>query len=154
MRMQLGGREIDTARIGPVEVRMATVDMALLSGAALYELVRCFASTARKCRRAVLRRTRRRVHYVMEQIERQLADEAKRRADSRPAAEALLVTFKTVEDAAYLSGFLEGLENVYLSERAKIDHPPVTLEVRTVAHECSVFCGKLAAAINENEVEV
>jgi len=152
--------EVDTARVTGITVRAVGVDLAGLSGGALFELRRCFGRNARKCRQAILSKAKKRLRDGLGQLEEQLTAEAKRRGlpEPRPGAASLTVIFDGVEDAAYLAAFLEGLEQVYLSERSKIMRQGQVerniLDVRCVAFECSTFVGKIARAIGETRVEV
>jgi len=151
------GREIDATRLERITVRALGVDLAGLSAAALVELHRNFATTARKFRYS-LRPVKRGVRHGCVQIKKQLSAEAERRRgpEPKPSAAMLTLTFKSVEDAAYLAAFLEGLEKVYVSERSEIlpqgQVERSILDTKSVAFECTKFVGSIAAAITETEV--
>ena len=159
MKIQLRGREVELARLGEIRVQAVGVDLAELGAGVLYELHRNFASTARRYRLA-LSVTKKSVRRGAAQIAQQLAAEAERRASPppRPSAASLTVVLKSVEETGYLAAFLAGLEEVYLSERAKIARQDELerniLDIRSIGFECGRFCGHLAAAINESSVEV
>ena len=153
MKLKIRGREIETGRLVGITVRVEGVELAALSALALYELRRNFASSARKFRHSVLG-AKKRVRRGVDQIAHQLAAEAERRGCPEPRASAapLTLIFGSVEDAGCLVAFLEGLEQVYLSERAKIAEQGQV--ERAILFECAQFCGTVAAGIKGTELEV
>jgi len=150
---------MEIARLTDISVEIASVDLGALSAAALYELQRHFASTARKYRHA-FGAVKKSVRRGAEQIARQLAGEAERRGrpEPRPPAALLTLNFKRVESAGYLMAFVAGLEELYVSERSKIpqqgEMERSILDVRGIGFEASKFCRLVAAAICETTVEV
>ena len=158
MNIQVGGGEINTARLGAIQVRAVDLDLAALSGATLYELGRCFKRNLRKCASALFNKAKKRLRDGLGQIERQLVAEAERRGcpEPGPGAAPLTLTFERVEDAGCFCAFCQGLEQVYLSERAEIPRQGQIersiLDTKSVAFECARFCGLIARAINETEV--
>jgi len=157
--VQVRGVEIDTERLGRIAVRAEGIDLAGLSGGALYELHRNFASTARKYRYA-LSALKKRVRHGVAQIEAQLSAEAGRRRgpEPRPSAVHLTLIFENVEDAGLFAAFLAGLEETYLAARAKTPRQDEMersiCDVKSVGFQCAKFCSLIAAAITETEVEI